>query len=69
MSPHPSLPPLQIFQTFLVSMGGSGEYFSTDLVQCDGASGQLLAGVVPAHRVAIDNSLPWPEVLRVFSLL
>ena len=54
----------------MVSMGGgSGEYFSTDLVQCDGASGQLLPGVVPAHGVAMDTSLPWPEVLRVFSLL
>ena len=43
---------------------GSGEYFSTDLVQRDGASWQLLAGVVPAHGVAMDTSLPWPEVLR-----
>ena len=24
----------------------------------------LQAGVVPAHRVAMDTSLPWPEVLR-----
>ena len=45
-------------------MGGSGEYFSTDLVQCDGARWQLLAGVVLAHGVAMDTSLPWPEVLR-----
>ena len=37
--------------------GGSGEYFLTDLVQCDGASRQLLAGVVPAHGVAVDTSL------------
>ena len=65
----PPLPPLQIFQTFLLSMGGSGEYFSTGLVHCDGAGGQLLAGVVPAHGVAMDTSLPWPEVLRVFFLL
>ena len=57
-------PPRQMFQTFLVCMGGSGEYFSTDLVQCYGASLQLLAGVVPAHGVAMDTSLPWPEVLR-----
>ena len=33
--------------------GGSGEYFSTDIVQCDGASWQLLAGVVPP------TGLPW----------
>jgi len=65
----PPLPPLQIFQTFLLSMEESGEYFSTGLVHCDGASGQLLAGVVPGHGVAMDTSLPWPEVLRVFSLL
>ena len=32
--------------------------------QCDSASWQLPAGVVPAHRVAMDASLPWPEVLR-----
>ena len=44
--------------------GGSGEYFSTDLVQYNGAIWQLLAGVVQAHRVAMDTSLPWPEVLR-----
>ena len=58
------LPLLQMFQTFLVSKGRSGQYFSTDLVQCDGASKQLLAGVVPAHGVAMDTFLPWPEVLR-----
>ena len=62
----PPLPPLQVFQTFLVTTvwGVTGEYFSTDLVQCDGASWQLLAEVVPAHRVAMDTSLPWPEMLR-----
>lgn len=38
--------------------GGSGEYFLTDLVQCDGASRQLLGGV------AMDTSLPCPEVLK-----
>ena len=37
---------------------------STDLVQCDGARWQLLARVVPTHGVALDTSLPWPEVLR-----
>ena len=37
---------------------------SHDLLQCDGASWQLLPGVVPAHGVAMDTSLPWPEVLR-----
>ena len=58
-----SFPPRQMFHTFLVCMGGSGEYFSTDLVQCDGASWQLLAGVVPAQGVAMDTSPPWPEVL------
>ena len=44
--------------------GGSGGYFSTDLGQCDDASWQLLAGVVPANGVAMDTALPWPEVLR-----
>ena len=32
--------------------------------QCDGASWQLPTGVVPAQGVAMDTSLPWPEVLR-----
>ena len=62
LSPHPSFP--FRFSNLLGKYGGSGEYFSTDLVQCDGASWQLLAGVVPAHRVAMDTSLPWSEVLR-----
>ena len=53
-----------MFLTFLVSMGGSDEYFSTDVVQCDSASWQLFAGVFPAQGVAMDTSLPWPEVLR-----
>ena len=57
MSPYPSLP-VRGFKPF-GKYGGSG-----DLVQCDGASWQLLAGVVPAHGVAMDTSLPWPEVLR-----
>ena len=56
-------PPRQMFQTFLVSMVGQVSIFS-NLVQCDRASWQLLAGVVPAHGVAMDTSLPWPEVLR-----
>ena len=55
--------PSDVWNLF-VKYGGSGEYFSTDLVQCAGASRQLLAGVVPAHGVAMDTSLPWPEVLR-----
>ena len=32
--------------------------------QCDGASWQLPTGVVPVHGVAMDTSLPWPEVLK-----
>ena len=49
----PPLPPLQMFQTFLVDMGGQASIFSTDLVQCDGASWQLLAGLFPL------TGLPW----------
>ena len=61
----PPLPPSPSdFSNLLGKYGGSGEYFSTDLVQCDSASWQLLAGVVPIHRVAMDTTLPWPEVLR-----
>ena len=52
MSLHPSLPsPSNLFGKY----GGSGEYFSTDLVQCDSASWQLFAMVVPALRVAMDT--------------
>ena len=50
--------------SYVGKYGGSGEDFSTDLVQCDGASRQLLAGVVPTHGIVKDTSLPWPEVLR-----
>ena len=32
--------------------------------QCDGASWQLPTGVVPAHGIAMDTSLPRPEVLK-----
>ena len=50
----PALPSLQKFQTFLASM--EVRYtFSNDLPT---------AGVVPTHGVAMDASLPWPEVLR-----
>ena len=54
----PTLPSPSDVANLVVSMGGSGEYFSTDLVQCDGASRQLLVGVVLAHGVAMDTSLP-----------
>ena len=59
LSPHPS-----DVSNLFGKYGGSGEYFCTDLIQCDDASRQLLARVLPAHRVAMDTSLPWPEVLR-----
>jgi len=52
-SPFPS----EASNLFSVSKG-SGEYFSTDMVQCDSASWQLPAGVVPAHRVTMDTCLP-----------
>ena len=45
-------------------MTGQVSISSTDQVQCDGASWQLLAGEVPAHGAVMDTSLPWPEVLR-----
>ena len=63
LSPQPSLS-FRSFKSFFAKYEGPGEYFSTDLVQCDGASWELLAGVVPAHGVAMDTSLPWAEVLR-----
>ena len=59
----PALPSLQNFQSFS-KYEGSGEYFSIDLVQFDGASWQLLAWMAPTHLVAMDTSLPLPEVLR-----
>ena len=57
-------PSLSDVSNLSVKYGGSGEYFSTGLAQRDGVRWQLLAGVVPAHGVAMDSSLPWPEVLR-----
>ena len=60
----PTLPSVSDVSNLFGKYGGSGEYSSTDLVQCDSASWQLLAGVVPAHGVAMDTSLPWSEVLR-----
>ena len=44
--------------------GGQVSIFPLIWFQCDGASWQLPIGVVPACGVAIDISLPWPEVLR-----
>ena len=60
----PTPPSASDVSNLLGKYGGSDEYFSTDLVQCDSASWQLLAGVVPIYRVAMDTTLPWPEVLR-----
>ena len=51
LSNHPSLP-FRCFKSY-GKYGGSGEYFSTDLVQCDGASWQLRAGWFPL------TGLPW----------
>ena len=45
-------------------MGCQVSIFPLIWFQCDGASWQLFTGVVPAHGVAMDTSLPWPEVLR-----
>ena len=60
----PTLPSSSDVSNLFGKYGGSGEYFSTDLVQCDSASWQLLAGVIPAHGVAMDTFLHWSEVLR-----
>ena len=59
----PALPSLQKFQTFLANMA-SGEYFPLICFQGDGVSWQLPMGEVPAHKVAMDTSLHWPEVFR-----
>ena len=48
LSPQPFLP-FRSFIPFFSRYEGSGEYFSTDLVQHEGASWQLLARVVPTH--------------------
>lgn len=53
----PVLPSLQMFQTFLASIFPL-LWFSVT------ASRQLLTGLVPIHGVAMDTSMPWPEVLR-----
>ena len=62
-SSQPSLP-FRSFKLFC-QVWWSGKYFSTDLrFQSDGARWQLPTGVVPAHGIAMDTSLPWLEVLR-----
>ena len=44
--------------------GGPVSIFPLIWFQCDGASWQLPTGVVPVRGVAMDTSLPWPEVLK-----
>ena len=61
-SSQPSLP-FRSFKPF-GKYGGQVSNFPLIWFQCDGASWQLPTEVVPAHGVAMDTSLPWPEVLR-----
>ena len=61
-SSHPSLP-FRSFKPF-GKYGGQVSIFPLIGFQCDRASWQVSTGAVPAHGVAMDTSLPWPEVLR-----
>ena len=59
-SPFPS----EVSSNLFGKYRGQVSIFPLIWFQCDGASWQLPTRVVPAHRVAMDTSLPWPKVLR-----
>ena len=61
-APSPSFP--SEVSNLFSKYGGQASIFPLIWSQCDGASWQLPTGVVPAHGVAMDTSLSWPEVLR-----
>ena len=46
-----------------MSYAGQVSIFSLIWVQWVDASWQVPKGVAPAHGVAMDTTLPWPEVL------
>ena len=61
-APSPPLP--SEVSNLFGKYGGQVSIFPLIWFQCDGASWQLPTGVVPVHGVAMDTSLPWPEVLK-----
>ena len=60
----PSYPFPSEVSSLFGNCGSQVSIFRLIWFQCDGASWQLATWVVPAHGVAMDTFLPWPEVLR-----